>query len=113
MVEKGLGLDEKLNMIQQCEFAAQKPNHVLGYIKINVTRKAIAPPAPLFLRSHLEYSIYLWGPQHKKDTRVIRGLKYFPYEDSLSELGLLRLEKKTEMPRIHKDGLEKDVMVSN
>lgn len=73
----------------------------------------IAPSAPLFLRSYLEYSIHLWSPQHKKDTRVIRGLKYFPYEDSLRELGVVQAGKMTEMPHVHKDGLEKNVMVSN
>ena len=54
---------------------------------------------------HLKCSIQVWGIHHKKDvellervqkrsTKMIRGLEYLPYKDSLRELGLLSLEKR-------------------
>ncbi|GAB0190969.1 hypothetical protein GRJ2_001562200 [Grus japonensis] len=101
-------VDKKLNMSQRCALAPQKANCTLGCIKRSVTsrlREGILLLCSTLMRPHLEYSVQLWGPQHKKDmevleqvqrraTKMIRGPEHLSYEDSLRELELFSLEKR-------------------
>lgn len=65
---------------------------------------------PLYValaKSHLEYCVYFWSPQYKKDaeelervqrglTEIVRGLEAKSYEKQLKELGMSTLKKKAK-----------------
>ncbi|PKU43926.1 pol- hypothetical protein [Limosa lapponica baueri] len=104
--EKNLGVlvDEKLNMRWQCVLTAQKANRIKRSM-VSGLREVILPLYSALMRPHLEYCVWIWSPQHKKDmdllesvqrkaTKMLKGLEHLFYEDRLRELGLFSLEKR-------------------
>ena len=84
-------------MSQQCALAAKRANRVLGCIQHSIARRSrevIVPPCTALVQPHLKYRVEFWGPQYKKDirllecvqrrvTKVVKGLKGKPYEEQL------------------------------
>ena len=67
-------MGKMLDMSQQCVFADQKPNHIIGCIKRGVAsrvREMIVPFYSALVRPHLEYCVQVWDLQHRKDTELL------------------------------------------
>ena len=89
-------------MGQQCVFAAQKGNCILGCIKTSMTNRVREMNVLFYsalVRPYLQYCIQACGSQHKKDVellewvqrgtkKMLTGMKHHSYEERLKELGL-------------------------
>ena len=67
-------MDEKLIMSQKCVLAAWKANGILGSIRRGVDsrdREVIVSVYSAPMRLQLEYSIKIWGHQHRKDVDLL------------------------------------------
>ena len=109
-LEKDLGvwISADMKCSQQCRYAVNKANKVLGMIKRTITYKDLRIMLNLYktlVRPHVEYCVSAWSPYYKKDkellekvqrrfTKMIKGMKGKSYEERLQKLNLWSLEER-------------------
>ena len=109
-LEKDLGLwiSADMKCFQQCRYAVNKANKVLGMIKRTITYKDHKITLNLYktlVRPHVEYCVSAWSPYYRKDkellekvqrrfTKMIKGMKGMSYEERLQRLNLWTLEER-------------------
>ena len=108
--EKDLGVYTTANMKSsvQCSKAAAKATAVLRMINRNskkISRQSFITLYKSYVRPHIEYCVQAWSPHlvsdrnclekiQRRATKMVVGLKFKPYEERLSALGLTTLEDR-------------------
>jgi len=101
-VEKVLGImiTSDLKCSQQCEYAYNKANRVMGMIRRTITYKEPRIMLSLYktlLRPHVEYCCCAWNPSYKKHKELLEKIQHRftkmimrekTYEERLKLLGL-------------------------
>ena len=104
----GVIIDNKFKFRDQCIWARNKANKMLGFIKRNVSYKSkyvIRSLYNSYVRPHLEYCMQAWQPHHEQDlnmlesvqrraTKLIPGLKNKEYKDRLIELNMFSVRHR-------------------
>jgi len=109
-LEKDLGvfISVDLKCSQQCVYACNKANKVMGMIRRTISYKEPRIMLGLFktlVRPHIEYCSSAWNPFYKKDkeliekvqhrfTKMILNMKGKSYEERITCLGLWTLEER-------------------
>jgi len=97
-----------MNCSQQCRYAVNKANKVLGMIRRTIIYKDMKIMLNLYktlVRPHIEYCVSAWSPHYKKDkellekvqrrfTKMLKGMKGKSYEERLQKLNLWSLEER-------------------
>ena len=63
-------MDNKLAMSQQCTLAAEKTNSILDVA--SRLKEVILALYSALVRPYLEYCVWSWAPQYKKDTDFLK-----------------------------------------
>ena len=104
----GVQVSSDLCPREQCIIARNRANKILGFIGRCVTNRSFEVILRLYsaiVIPHLDYAAQFRFPYYRKDigslaavqrrmTKMIQGLKNFPYEDRLKRLNLHFLEKR-------------------
>jgi len=87
-------LDCKVDLRQQCVLATQNADFILYCIQRSVVSRAREVTLHLcsaLVRSHLEYCVWMWSPQYRRDvdlweriqrraTKMTQGMEHLPCE---------------------------------
>ena len=104
----GVVVSTDLRPRQHCVAARNRANRVLGFIARSVKSRSTKVILKLYLalvRPHLDYAAQFWSPYYRMDigllesvqrrmTKMIEGMRNFPYERRLKLLNLHSLERR-------------------
>jgi len=71
-------VEENLDMSHHYVLATKKASFILGCFKRGVAstkREVIVPLCSACVRPHLEYCVRAWGPQHKKNAKLLEEVQ--------------------------------------